>query len=354
MSQPIQAGLLSSIGKFLNGFSKTLSKGMSHLVDMGLEVQEKNFQKTQDGGFMFLARTANGKVLKVKCVPVSERDGYFNLYVKSKDGKQKDYPMIKEDQFDDKVADFIESTLGEGETDSLEDNYSDAKWEGRDRDQAADFDVNESKRIQMTLRRVTASTEDNIELIAVNANYYPAQALADVQTVVGDEEFVQTIGEQPISIEVVPTDDALEISTINTEVDTKGTAMMLLCSAYTALFNLQAIHWNVSGKQFMRIHTMMDEYLEKIREQIDRIAEIALQTEASLPNPVEAAHATQSLVPGTNFDGKEGAVYAMEAIKQFVDALELFYSNAPHEVQSEYDEWIGYWKTEALFKLRRI
>lgn len=358
MSQPIEAGLMDMVGKVFKRFGNAITRGLTNLSEAGIEISKNQFQQTNDGGLMFMARTGAGSVIKVKCVPVPERDGYFNMYVKSKDGKKKAYPMIRTDQFDDKMLHFIENVMKEDA--GLEDNYSDAQWEGRDRDYRADFDVNEgdgvneSKRIKATFRKVTSSKETRVDLVAINANYYPKQALADLQTVVGDDAFVDTLSAEPVTVVITPEENELDVQTTDAPVDTKSTCVALLYSAYTALFNLQAVHWNVSGKQFMRLHTMMDEYLEKIREQIDRIAEIALETNANIPNPVEIVKSLQVIAPSNNFDGQEGARYAIAAIQQFIDALELFYVNVPHEVQSEYDEWIGYWNTEAKFKLPRI
>lgn len=354
MSKIESGPLLSKIGKFLNQFSSALSKGMSKLVEYGLDVDESKFQRTEDGGFKFFATTGAGTVLKVKCVPVPEKKGYYNVYVRAKTGERKDYPMVPEAQFDDKILDFIDSVLKEES--GLENNFDDAKWEGRANDERADVDVNESKHLKVTLRRVTASKSDNIELMSVYANYLPSEALVDLKTVVQDDEFCNSLGETPCSYEITPTEDNYCIEKIaSEELCTEGTLPILLSCAYNTLLNLQTIHWNVAGKQFMRIHVMMDEYLENIREQIDRIAEITLETDASIMNPLKIIkNYGCPVVPDTNFDGIEGARLAKETICQFLDALELYYPNVPHQVQSEYDEWIGYWRTEALFKLSRI
>lgn len=49
-----------------------------------------------------------------------------------------------------------------------------------------------------------------------------------------------------------------------------------LCDLEVMSVKLQNYHWNVQGKEFFVLHSKLEEYYDKIREQLDEIAELIL------------------------------------------------------------------------------
>ena len=351
------AGLLSKVFKLISrAVSTSMSRGLDWLQENKIDIEDKNVKATDDGGFMFLATTGSGKKLKVKCVPVAgkvDKDGnptMYDVYCKAENGKKKDYPHTPESKFTDVITEFVDTYM---DGDALEDTWEDMKKSGNTHNKNADFNINESKQIKVTLQKITSNKESSIRMSAVMANYDAIAVMDDIATVCNDDTFCDTLGTDPQSFLITQNQDSFLVENLDS-VDTSLTYEVLIRNAYTTYLNLQAIHWNTFGKQFMRVHTMMDDYMDYLKSCIDRLAEINLQTVDAIRNPVDIVRECVSIVPSANFDGLQGAAMAKDVISAFIAALELYYTNVPHEVQSEFDDWIGYFKTEALFKLRRI
>ena len=353
----VEAGLMS---KWFSLFQKILGpavdKTIDNIIQNGINIGkvEETEEKTQSGeevkGFSFVATTGNNKKLLVKCVPTAGRKDMWDMYVKTKDGKKKSFPQIKQDQIDDKLLKFIEETYGE---DALDAGYKDAmEYEAAQRD-AADMNIEESKRIEATFKRVTCGSDTEVHLVSVYANYSPTAAYNDLQAVIQDDEFCNGLTEDPATFEIVPMSDGVEVASIEAP-SLNNCYEQLIMTAYRVLLDVQAIHWNVQSPQFMRIHEMTDDYISDLREQIDELAEIYLQERDCIINPMLLIKMCDTSIPENSITGTDAASLLQMLIMEYVTCLEMYYVDVPHDVQSKFDEWISEWKKSALFKLRRI
>lgn len=350
----IQSGtLLDLLGSVFKSLSKTLQNVLNDVAswadESDVKIDPKKVKTTEDGGIIFQGEFGDGQRFKVKAIPVADTDK-FTMYIKSDNGKKQKYDNVTEKDFTKKLVEFSEKFMDGA---AVEDTYEDVKEHGNIHDSDADFDINESKHLQMSLRKIVAENEIQVELMSVNANYSPSEALIDIQNIVDDDSILPDISETPVSFDIAVTDDAYDVCECDC-VDLNSAFNHLVTVAYTAYLNLQALHWNSIGKKFMRIHTMIDDYLSYIKDIIDRLAEINLQTNEYMVNPVRLIMASEVLVPDGNIEGDQAAAAAESLILYLVDALDLYYPNMDHDVQSEFDEWIGYLKSEALYKLRRM
>lgn len=353
----VEAGIMS---KWFNLFQKILGPAVDKTIDniikngINIDKVEETEETTESGeevkGFSFVATTGNNKKLLVKCVPTAGRKDMWDMYVKTKDGKKKSFPQIKQDQIDDKLLKFIEEVYGE---DALDAGYKDAmEYEAAQRD-AANMNIDESRRIEATFKRVTCGSDAEVHLVSVYANYSPTAAYNDLQAVIQDDEFCNGLTEDPATFEIVPMPDGLEVTPIEAP-SLNNCYEQIIMTAYRVLLDVQAIHWNVQSPQFMRIHEMTDDYISDLREQIDELAEIALQAQDCMINPISLIKQCESCVPTGNIAGTEAANILQLSIMEYVNCLEIYYVDVPHDVQSKFDEWIAEWKKSALFKLRRI
>lgn len=350
----IQSGkLLDLLGSAFKSLSNALQNVLNNVASWADEsdvtIDPKKVKTTEDGGIIFQGEFGDGQRFKVKAVPIADTDK-FTMYVKSDNGKKQKYDNVTEKDFTKKLVDFAERFMDGA---AVEDTYEDVKEHGNIHDSEADFDINESKHLQISLRKVVAENEIQIELMSVNANYSPSEALVDIQTIVEDDSILPDIDETPVSFDIAVTEDSYDLCECNC-VDLNSAFDHLVTAAYTVYLNLQALHWNSMGKKFMRIHTMIDDYLSYIRDMIDRLAEINLQTHDYMVNPVILAKDAIVMVSDGNIEGDIAASEAESVILHLVDVLNLYYPNMDHDVQSEFDEWIGYLKSEALYKLRRM
>lgn len=349
----IEAGIISDIFKKLTGVSDSLSgwiqRGVDWLIKNGVEIDNEDIKVSEDGGIICKAKLGDGQYLKFKALPVNGKKDLFDLYIKSDNGKRKDYPHVTKDQFTEKLTEYADEFMGV----SLEDTFEDLEKNGNLHDEDADFDINESKHLKLTLQKISSSDDISIQLTAVNANYNPSQALVDIQEIVDSDDVIDMLTDEPTSFDILVSDDGYDLNTTECVDCNAGLVELIKCS-YQVYLNLQCLHWNSIGKKFMRIHTMLDEYLDYIRTMIDRLAEIYLQTNPNIMNPIYLVNGLSTSLPDGNIEGDVAAHDASDIIMGLVDAINLYYPNVDHDIQSEFDEWIGYLKSEALYKLARM
>lgn len=304
------------------------------------------------GEITFVAKTGSGLELLVKCIPVSQRKDLYDMYIKSKDGKHKaEYPHIKTDKFDEKIVEFLEKFYdGEG----LEDGFEDAQKEDRTKDESANFDVDSSKHIRVSLKRINGCSDSAIKVVKVQTDIDPVVASEYLKDIVQDDSFYNELTEEPTTYDIIVEDDSFDVQTCDCEPEVDNTYCVILKYAYQTLFKLQNIHWNTKCKQFMRLHTMTNDYVYKQFYDIDKLAEIALQNQDYIDvNSIATDAANYSYTVG-NLDYDTALDMLETAIKDYTEVLEFYYPNVPHQVQSVFDEWIDYWKTEYDYKLQRM
>ena len=350
MSKPITAGLIASL---LSGMSKAFQNSVADIIDRGLKMED--LKTTEDGGIIFKAVSGGGTVIKVKAVPTSGREGYFDVYIKSKDGKKDKYLGVKEDNIDDKVTEFLDKHYGE----TLEHGYAEAKEDGEANGRIQDVDLNEfndetaaSQKIQVKLKKVTSSEEVSVKLLSINANYDPAYALADLTNLVNNDSFVAAIPESETCYEIVSDETGYDVNPCE-DFQAQDGFEQILKAGYALYLKLVMTHWNIKGLNFREIHNMVGDFAYNLTYELDSIAEIAMQTRDICPNVLE-------LVKQESFDNR---IYSNEAecienirqmILSYVSALELYYPCFSHDIQSTLDNYIARWKSESEYKLRAM
>lgn len=353
MKKSVNAGQVSwikSMGKVAAFLGPVLTKSLKSLLDFG--IQYEKFQKDDEtGGFKFLARTGEDHAIKVKCVPVADRTNLYDMYIQSDSGKKKEYPHVKADNFDEKLKEFIEMAYP-GE--SLEDTFEDAKSEGRTNDRSADFNINESNHIKVTLRKVQAGTESTIVCDGVETIMYPPVAMNILSDVCNDDSFCDSLTESPTSFDIANQNDEYIVNPCKDLPNTTTTYEKLVSCFYTCLLNLQTIHWNLRGPQFMRIHTMVGDYIYKLIGDIDTIAEIGLQSNCCMISPVKLVQGIPNKCPNGAIEGPDSIRLVKICLSDLIICLNFYYPNVPHEVQSLFDEWINFWRVECDFKFDRM
>lgn len=347
-----QVSWLKSFASSLGVIGPVIQKGLKALLDLGIEYEK--MEKDGDNGFKFKAKTANGHVVKVKGIPVPERSNLIDLYVQSEDGTKKEFPHIRMNQIDDKLAGFIEDKWGQ---DSLERSLDDAKRDFDTQDSDADFDVSDidsATHIRASIYKQPSGDQYCIMCSNVSTLMTPPVALQTLADVCNDDTFCEGLTESPQSYDICVGEDSYDVTLCEDECVPDNPYVNILSYMYEAMLNLQAIHWNIHGPQFMWIHNMIGDYIYKIMYDIDAIAEINLQSCDSIISPVEIAAKVCNRCPEGPLTANSGKEIATACLRDMIAAFELYYMNVPHDVQSLLDGWIEYWKAEVEFKLKRI
>lgn len=224
-------------------------------------------------------------------------------------------------------------------------------------------EVNSSKKVKVTLKRVTSGTEDTIHLTAINANYNIVLAMDAVDEVLEDEEFTDQIGEDPVSFEITESEDgeAYNVDEINNEdVDASVAYEELFRTALHIYHDLQAIHWGAKGLRMWELHNYSENLIWTYRSRIDTLAELMVERTGKIPHPSmyccsqqsdEDSNISERLVEGFTFE--EGMKYIRDEVHNWIDALEGYYVNLDRDIQGMVDEWIRSDKHEADYLLDR-
>lgn len=339
----VEAGI---IAKLLKALPKYLGNGINEVVKRGIKVEESKpvDGKNYDSGIIFVATSGKGTVIKCKVVPVPERKGRFNMYIKSKDGKKAAYPSIGQDQMDDKITEFFDKFYGEAfeDADNNEDDFNMEEF-NEDEDannQSADSDdASSSSKLFMKLSKVTSGTDVHVNLESVMANYNSVSALADMTAVVNNDEFVSMLDSTPKCYQVTTVDDQLDVADTEAMPNFNPFAE-LLRGYYLTVLNLDYLSTNYSDASMNRLDPY---YLSSdIRYWIHNIVTIAKVSGFCTPNPIDLIQGQQ----GIDCQNSESGLCSMKSIlENLLATIELYYANFSHDIQSILDDNIIQIKT---------
>lgn len=344
MRRTIKAGPAMDLAKHVVG---RLFNGLDDLLrnvnKVGKKTSEENIKEEGIDGKYLRYETADGSILEVKLFAVEEHPDYFIVRVR-----------IGED---DNTAQESKRPLRRSEVSRFITDYADSHGLGTV-EEAVDVDdssntsadsVSQSTKMSVTLQRVSAGTEDTINLCAIRANNV-ISAMNILDEVLSDDEFVATITSEPVSFEITETDDAYDVQDISS-VDTSNTFVEMLRACVECYHNLECIHWAAKGSKFKDIHSYTESLMWDIKYQTDTIAEWCVEFTKTAPNVL--AYQYTPLDPSEGY-GFESAMSATKGqIDDYVKVLECYYVNVDHDVQSVMDNWIRDLKKKSNYVLDR-
>lgn len=335
-TQTVQASTLSKVTDFLKGISEKLFNLFDKLGDAGMKILE---QKDIDGGHFFKLEY-NGKNADVTITSDGDESATCDVVIKPAMGSEIKLNAINKSEVDSKVESALKKIF----------NGASASDEPAEGDGG---DVNSSKKLKVTLHTITSATGVDINLTAIKANYDASTAVKDLETVLGDEEFVSQLTEEPASFEITDTGEAFDVEETS-EFDVSDTINQLVQAAIQLWSNLKVLHWAAKGNQMHDMHYRLEDHIWRAAHDLDIFGEYAVERGQLAPNPM-ASCCNASLIQDENgFDAEQGYAIARDEIKKYVDTLEALYVNFPHDFQSELDDMIRRWKKDADYFLTRV
>lgn len=211
-----------------------------------------------------------------------------------------------------------------------------------------------SNKLQVKLRRITASASIDVEMVAVNANYSPLAALSDIATVMSNDEFAEAIPESGACYEIADNGEDYTVTEIEEVPSCGDQLLMMIKAAYTALHTMQYVHWNASGEEFDKTHYTTNDFIWRIQQQIDTLAEWLVVDCGHIPHPdtfacVDGKAQCESYEFKLNADLET----VFNALKCYLASLEVFYCNMSHDRQNLIDVWIREWRHECEYRIQR-
>lgn len=337
------SGLSDAIKSFLNKLSGIFVTIADHIIDDGMKV--KDVKENPDGSTTWEILTGSENVFFVNMKPIDKEKSVFNLHFYTED-KEKEYDkeLVKKEKINDIITDVC-------------DDWFAASVEGiKNKETGEEFNMSSSRRMRVSLKRVSAGTEDEIRLTGIMANYNACEALDDLNTILSDDALIEQITNEGSVFDVLDEGDGYDVAPCECEncaIDLTTIFNQLLTSAYTLYFNLKTIHWNAKGQNFFELHSASESYEWRVQSQIDALAEMCVEKTGRICNPVEFARAASGVDATNGFTRDDGYTWIQSNIKEFVAALEMYYCNFDHDIQSVFDEWIRSWKIECDYKFNQ-
>lgn len=330
----------------IDAIFKGLDSCMKDLEDHGLE-KKKEEDIEEDGvkGKYLMYSTGSDHIIELKLFGVESHPGKYMVRIQHDDGEdllEVDDKLFSNDDISKFVLDYAEKyDLG-------------ALEEGIDVNDNVDMkndDLFQSSKISVTLKKVTASDNStDIHLCAINAGGDPVRAMRVLSDILDDDEFVDTITEEPVSFEITETADDYDVEEA-TSVDTSETFREMLRACVECYHNLQAIHWGAKTSKFRDIHSFVESLVWSIQYNVDTIAEWYVEYTKSVPNVLEFSYTPLQVADGFDFESAMSAAKAQ--VDNYISVLECYYVNVEHDVQSVMDNWIRDLKKQSNYVLDR-
>lgn len=343
-NQNIQSNTLTDTLDFFKRIGNLLLKGLDRVIELGLKVNHDTEYESEDGTQRFTIHATDisgggkGKPAKVYlyATPLDESGKKFKFTLEYK-GKQKE---LREKVMNDKAIENITYILEDWDLLGFE-NTDEAKK------------AFSSKRIQVTLQRVSAGSEDCINLVAINAAGDPTTALCTVGELIANDDFLEHISSDPVSFSILDEGEEFDIEPIEA-VDTSDTYQLMLASTINTFLGMQCVRWNAKGEDFFRLRSMVDDYMYQIKAEMDKYAELQVETAGSIIDPRLLVQNDSTVATSSGFEYIQGVGIIQDLINNHVACLECLYCNCPADIQSKLDETIRYWKHAGDYVLKQI
>lgn len=205
-----------------------------------------------------------------------------------------------------------------------------------------DNDIPAAKHIDVTLRKITATSE--LEMTMIKANYSPSLVLTDMEEILDQPEFIEALPEELTSYAIDVDDDGFDIEPCEECIECSPCES--LCEVFKAGIrayrNLYILHWMSHGNDMMKLHNLSEEMYDELQSEIDTIGELLVEKQGTVPQldfPCD-------YIPVQQYDFQTGLNQIKSLIQMYIDCIDYAYCNQDSDVQSTLDEWLRYWNKQ--------
>lgn len=321
----IQAGVISDL-------AKKLPDGFKSIIDdlFSFEgVKSKNTKIFPDGsGFMYDLSTPEGTLVRVKILQSAGYKNFFDVFCLGKDGKKAKFNHLSSENIPDTVAEFVVEAYGE--TLNLEDVSMDNISMNPSTTDGFDIEKTFSnKKIHISLSKIEGS--DEIQINSIYSNYDPVSVYDDVSNLLDEPEFTSSVGYEPTSYEIIPSEDSYEVNEINSLVNSFYTLNEILAACYALSICLDSLYAEAKITNSEDLNSILN-YKGLVQNEIQSILNLA---DTQYINFECISNMMPFLL--TSYMGST----LNELINQHAAILELYKVNLDESVQTMIDEWIN-------------
>ncbi len=228
-----------------------------------------------------------------------------------------------------------------------------------DKDTKEAFGIKSSKTMQVTLQKITASEETSINLTAIKANYVLGDAYANLDVVLDNDDFIDTITEEPVSFEIVEYDDEFDINPIDIQQNeyTAYSIQQLLCSHVQFYMDIQQLRWESARNQ--KLFNIIGSMLYSAQNWVDKLGLWYIEVSNSVCNVL--SNCKPDL--GANIDISSdhspcmecvGMEYVFPIFDRLIDTIEWNFPNFPTDMQQDLNWWLRDLKRTRDFDLKQM
>ena len=205
-----------------------------------------------------------------------------------------------------------------------------------------------SKQISVTLKKIQGSTD--FELLGLKSNYSPRETLDDLDDVISQEEFMNTLTEEPQSFNIDVDVDGYDISTCEEcEISPCDSLGKVLQTGICFYRNLYILHWMSRGNDMMKLHLMTEDMYSELIKEIDTLGELMVEKCGTVISPSFGCDYLEI----RSYEFQEGIHIIEDYIQEYLDMIDYAYPNQTSDVQSVFDEWIRYWNKQMKYFVGR-
>lgn len=194
-----------------------------------------------------------------------------------------------------------------------------------------------SRTLNVRLHKVMGTKETSIMLTGIKADFndpYTANLMLD--NVLNNDEFINQLTDEPVSFEIVDTDDEYEISSIDqAQIDFMNEGFRaILCAAIKFNMDMQILHWKSYSDE--KLFTITNDMLWTSQDCVNAFGMWGIEFNTNATTQMISESCISSFDAVDSYVGPIGAEIK-ESIAEFVSILNLEYPNFPHDIQNELD-----------------
>lgn len=329
-------------GDIIKKLSNALFDGFNKLFEVGMEIDEIKKEKDDDGSDVLYCKikTGNDRILKVKMTRL--KDNRWDMLVQSADGKKKEVQNITPEKADDELTKIIDDWYGES-YEGLDDTEDLFEGDSDKQDDVETHKAEASSNIRLAFKSVKGSTSTEVQLTGVMCSLQTVKQAAEaVETLLSDDEFVESVPKEGAVYELAPLDDTFEITELNPEEDNCDCncncyeILMALCKK--AIDDMCTMKWNLRPVDNNLICLLQDRkwILESM---IDQLAGLSVEAYGYAPD-AKSLYCTDSFIDTRNTLNPQCAIDIIKSdIEDIINSLEMFYCNLTSDIQYVFDTW---------------
>ena len=271
-----------------------------------------------------------------------EKFGAYNLYMsgyeKIDDKPLKDY-SISDEITDDIDIHEVKSTKEAPELPDAADAKDPERFINKD---------NTSSSVKITLKKVVSDEETNIDLVAINCSYSPVKAMIDVEELLSDDEFVDSIPEEETSYELISDEDSIEVNPCEElVVDPCEGRNYILKSMVETKYFLEYINNNYKGNNRSSVSELIFSLTLDIDFMISEMVKVMYVDCCEvpfIPDLLKDSFIDKDILDGSECGESCMMNKVMNAIQfkltELFDIISTYYCNEVTS-QSKYDQWLN-------------